>query len=567
MIKRIKELSKIFIKDYFQNLYIFNGDTKKINKKSVFTWLLIITIFAISFLSFKIINWLDAIGQAILFLKIYFPIIATIFMFQAILICSNVFFFSKVLEYILPLPIKPIELLIAKFNNVISITYCMELIFLAMPLFMYGIIAATSIIYFLTMIIVLIIFPIFLVTIISLIMLFVMQLTKFIKNKEIFQILVVIILSVVMSLSEGYLLNSIFNNNIIEIQTNENNDVENAQLNIEILNNKIDNLNDYFIVINPCISLLTNFKIINIILQLLKLILICAITFLIFIYFGKILYLKNILKNIAYINKKKNNKKIIKNKYKKNKIKKSYIKNEFKKIIKNPTFFIQCIFQYIFIILILLFIINLFMPMIIDIFQKDDSINKIGQNSFLLQAICIILGIIQIIFTLGNLSITAISREGKNAMFMKYIPVPLYKQFVWKNIPQITINTIAIIGMTVVIAINIPKVSILYYVLGILIAMLLNIINSFLMLIVDLRKPNLDWITETSPIKDNGNKLYQYVTTIIIILILTYFTKIFNNINIKISLLLILIILIVILLIINKYVKKNINKLFEKINN
>ena len=33
MIKKIKELSKIFIKDYLQNLYIFNKDTKKINKK------------------------------------------------------------------------------------------------------------------------------------------------------------------------------------------------------------------------------------------------------------------------------------------------------------------------------------------------------------------------------------------------------------------------------------------------------------------------------------------------------------------------------------------------------
>ena len=567
MIKKIKELSKIFIKDYFQKIYIFNEDTKKINKKSVFTWLLIITTFAIGFLSFKIINWLDMRGQAILFLKIYFPIIATIFMFQAILICSNVFFFSKDLEYILPLPIKPIELLIAKFNNVISITYCMELIFLAMPLFMYGIIAATSIIYFFTMILVLIIFPIFLITVVSLIMLFVIQLTKFIRNKDIFQILIVIILSVVMSLSEGYLLNSIFNNNIIEIQTNENNEVENAQVNIEILNNKIDNLNDYFVVINPCISLLTNLKIINIIWQLLKLILICAITFFIFIYFGKILYLKNILKNIAYINKKKNKKKIIKNKYKKNTIKKSYIKNEFKKIIKNPTFFIQCVFQYLFIILILLFIINLFLPTIINGLLEEDSINEIGKNNFALQVICIIVGIIQIIFTLGNLSITAISREGKNAMFMKYIPVPLYKQFVWKNIPQITINTIAIIAITVVLAMNIPQVSIWYYVAGILIAMLLNIINSFLMVIVDLKKPNLDWITETSPIKDNGNKLYQYVTTIIILLLLMYLTKVFNDVNIIISLLAILIIFIIILFIINKYVKNNINKLFEKINN
>ena len=566
MIKKIIELSKIFIKDFFQKLYIFNNDTKKINKKSAFAWLLIITVFAITFLSFKIISWLDKSGQAILFLKIYFPIIATIFMFQAILICSNVFFFSKDLEYILPLPIKPLELLIAKFNNVISITYSMELLFLAIPLLMYGIIVAPSIIYYLTMILVLILFPIFLITIISIIMLFVMQLTKFIKNKDIFQVLIVVIMSFVMGFTETYLLNSIFNDNIINVEANENNEAENAELNGEKLNNKLDKLNNYFIIINPCISLLTNFNIINLFLQLLKLILISIITFFMFIFFGKILYLKNLLKNVAYINKKKKKKKIIKNKYKKNKVKNSYIKNEFRKIIKNPTFFIQCIFQYIFIILILLFIINLFIPTFINNLQEDDLINKMGINKFALQSMGIIIGIIQIIFTLGNLSITSISREGKNAMVMKYIPVPLYRQFVWKNIPQILINMVAIIGMAVVIAINIPQISILYYLIGILIAMILNIINSFLMVVVDLRKPNLNWITETSALKDNGNKLYQYVTTIIIILLLIYLVKIFEDINIIISLSLITIILFIILFIINTLIKNNINKLFRKIN-
>ena len=70
MIKKIKELSKIFIKDYFQKINIYNEDTKKINKKSVITWLLLITILAISFLSYQIINFLDARGIAELFLKI-----------------------------------------------------------------------------------------------------------------------------------------------------------------------------------------------------------------------------------------------------------------------------------------------------------------------------------------------------------------------------------------------------------------------------------------------------------------------------------------------------------------
>ena len=442
----------------------------------------------------------------------------------------------------------------------------MEALFLAMPLIMYGIITVKPIIYYLTVILVLILFPIFLITIICIIMLFIMQLTKFIKNKDLFQILIVVILSFLLTSGVTYLLNSIFNDNIINTKTSENNENENVQVNTEILYNKLDKLNNYYIVINPCINLLNNFKLNNLLINLIKLILISTITFIIFIFLGKLLYLKNLLKNIAYINKKKNNKKIIKNKYKKNKIKKSYIKNEFKKIIKNPTFFTQCIFQYIFLIFILLLIFNLIMPAVIKNFQEEDIINKMGANNFELQCICTIIIVIQIIFTLGTLSLTAISREGRDAILMKYIPVSLYKQFLWKNIPQIIINIFAIIGMTVVVAINTPHISILYYMVGIIIAMLLNIINSFLMVVVDLRKPNLNWITETSAIKDNGNKLYQYVITIIIGLLFAYFMKIFEDVNIIISLSVIIGILFIILIIINNLIKKNINKLFEKIN-
>ena len=565
MVKKIKILSKIFIKDYFQNLYIFNKDTKKINKKSVAVWLAIISIITMGLLSFQIIDFLEKAGQEILFLKIYLLILATVFIFQAILVCTNVFYFSKDLEYILPLPIKPIELLISKFNNVISITYGMELLLLFVPLVIYGMLTVKPVLYYFMVPLVLLIFPVFLILIVSTIMLLIMQLTKFIKNKDIFQIIIVTILTFILTSAEIYAFNSIFGEKIINIENTQNIEIETAEISLQNLNNKIDKLNNYFIIINPCISLLTELNFNNIVIQILKLLLLNSIIFILFLFFGKILYLKNLLKNIAYINKKKNKKKIIKNKYKKNKIKVSYIKNEILKIIKTPTFFLQCIFQYIFIIIILLLILNMVFPIIIDNFIQEDYLNKLGKNDFSLQCICILLGVVQIIFTLGNISLTAISREGKNANFMKYIPVSMFKQFIWKSVPQIFCNSLLIIGLTFVVAINIPKISIIYYITSVVLAMILNIINSFIMLIVDLKNPNLDWITETSVLKDNKNKLYQYVLTILIVLMLLYFIKIFANIYIKISVSIILSILTGILIIIVLYIKKNINKLFKNI--
>ena len=569
MIKKIKKLSKIFIEDYFQKLNIYNKDTKKINKKSILLWLIIICAFIISYFSFKVINWLDVRGMGDIFLKIYLPIMAVIFIFQTILISTSIFYYSKDLEYILPLPIKPIELLIAKFINLIAIIYFYELIFLAIPLLFYGIVICRTILYFIAMFLVLILFPIIPVLFISIIMLFIMQLSKLIKNKDIFQIIIVIILTVIMTIGINYILISTFKDEIIKINSEEiiENNIQNIiKINNEKLNIKLENINKAFVFINPCINMLNNSKIFNIIFQTFKLLILEIILFIIFILIGKKLYLNNLLKNISSVNSKKNKNKKYKKNYKKNNIKKSYIKNEFRKIIKNPTFFIQCIFQNLFIIFIFILLLNLFIPIIVSEFKEENIIDKIGTDNFKLQIICMIVGIIQILYIFENLAITAISREGKNAVVMKYLPVDLYKQFIYKNIPSIIMNIIGSIAIILTIYLKLNNVPIYYAIIIFIISFIINIINSFCMLIVDLKKPNLDWNTESAALKNNGNKLYQYIIGIIIILLLTYFTKIFNNIKIIISIPIITIILLLILIIIIIYVKRNINKLFKQIN-
>ena len=201
MIKKIKLLTNIFFKDYYQNLNIINKKNK-LNKKSVFAWLLIIFIFALMYLSLKVISFLQNIGIPILFLKIYLPIMATIMITQLIPLICRIFYYSKDLEYILPLPVKTTEILIAKLNTVIIIMYLTEALFLLVPMIMYGMLEAQTISFFVSMIIALIFFPILFTTIISIIMLFVMKLSKLIKNQDIFQTAIVSILSFIIIFAE-----------------------------------------------------------------------------------------------------------------------------------------------------------------------------------------------------------------------------------------------------------------------------------------------------------------------------------------------------------------------------
>lgn len=53
-----------------------------------------------------------------------------------------------------------------------------------------------------------------------------------------------------------------------------------------------------------------------------------------------------------------------------------------------------------------------------------------------------ILALTEFLTSMLYIAPTAISRDGQNAIFMKYIPVPYYKQLVYKGIPNVVFGTI-----------------------------------------------------------------------------------------------------------------------------
>jgi len=558
-VKKIIALTKILCKDYFQRLPIYKF--KDSGQGKIFKICVATLILALTFLSFYIIDFLQKTPQPQIFLNAYLLIMAIIIMFQQVIASTDIYYFSKDLEYILPFPIKPVELLIARFNMLISLSYTSILAFVLIPVLLYGIIVAKSLLFYPSMLIVLLIFPIFFGLIISTIMLFIMKLTKIIKNKDVFQFIVTFIMMFILMNFGMHAINSIFSN---EEYFKEIGQEESINL-LGIINNKLENVNNYLLTINPSVKILTGTNIFKNLLELTKILLINIVGFIIFIFAGKLLYLKNILKNVQKINTGKIKKEKINYKYKKLNKNKSYIKNEFRQLIKVPTFFMQCIIPIILIVITVTAIVIAIYPSIVAILQTEEIAEQMPEFEFDINILTIIIIIIQLIFSFSNLSITAISRKGKNAFFIKYIPISLYKQFLYLNIPQIILNIFVSMIILGVAKYLIPQINIIYLFLMFIASILLNIINSFLMLVVDLRRPNLEWDNETDAIKQNKNKLYQYVLTIIIVLILIYFSSIFEKINLNFAIIIILFILIIILFLINKIIKNKINKIFNKI--
>lgn len=558
--KKIIDLTSIFLRDSYQNIDIINTKTYKINKKSVYVWMIAILFLALFFVSDKIIQFLVSRGQAEIFLNVYFLILAILMMFQTILVCTNIFYFSKDLELVLPLPITPVELLIAKFNTLICKLYISEIIFGIIPITMYGLLTNASTLFYLYELIVFAIFPIFLALIVSMIMMFVMKISKFIKNKDLFQIIMTLLLMVVLFAVEYKIMGSMITNE----QQIETADEQQVLEKIMEFNDKIKESNQYFLVVNPCVQMLTEANLSSI-LQIVKLFLINFITFILFILIGKITYLKDILKNTAYLTNKNNKKTNLQKKCKARNTRKSYIFKEFKSLFRNPMFFMQCIYPVLIWLITLTIMSFILIPKIELAFSSEEFRETIGEISFDITAVYLILGVIQILFMMSPASLTAISREGKNAMFMKYIPISFYKQFIYKGIPQVFINTISVIVVLGIIHYAIPSIEMMYIFMVFILAMLLNIINSYSMLIVDLLKPKLDWDTEYAVLKQNNNKIFQYVFTVFIILLLIYLNKILDDVSLVTSISVTGMVFTAVIVIINILGKIKQNKLFEKI--
>ena len=552
-IKKIKELTKIFAKESYQVLNIYNSKNKKLNIKSIFLWMVVIIVISIFYLSYQIINFLVSSGVPEVFLNFYLLILFIILSFQTILRIVNILFFSKSIKNILPLPISNMEILISKFGGLLFLSYVTELVFGLIPLFMYGMLAAKSLMYFLLMILVLAVFPIIIVSVFCIITLLLMKVFNFIKNPNIIEAVVTIILLILIIFMEQKSLNN------LSIQSEE------GQQNITT--ETYLKTTSYFLVINPSIEILAeNGNVIDIITNFLKIIGYNIVAFGIFLIIGKKLYFKLLLKCNNYEKNKKDKIIILKDKYKNKSVLRTYLKRDLMNLFKNGTFFIQTVFPVIIILITMILIGTVMIPIIDTTIQNDENIkNSLASITINTEVIGIILCVAQILFSISSLSLTAISREGRDAILIKYLPVDLYKQFKYKNIPQVVLNILVSIVILGLVYYFIPSIGILNILLLFILLLFINLINSYLMLITDLRRPMLNWDSEQSVIKKNDNKVFQYFLMIIMVLIILYFANIFKNINLTLGIIIEIILFSIIFIIIDRLVKKNCKKLFNKI--
>lgn len=492
-------LTKIFLKSSIQKITEQNGisDVRKKSKAQITLYVLLFAylIGIMWFLSTKMINVLKEINAEAVFIDLVFMMVFFLNILQTVFSSINLLYFSKDTDSILTLPLKPYQIILARTNVMIILEFAVNMLIGLVPLIIYGVKLNCGALYYVSVIIGLLLLPILPIIIISLISMVIMSFSKITKNKNKFQLfttLLMLVLVIAFSVATTKIDS--------ETMTNE----QMAQT-LTSAGGFTEMLKTYFPTFGFLVNSVHSNNILTIIFETIKTI---AITFLgiaIYLLCAQKLYFKGLIGSLYSGEKAKKGK--VKIKAKSRRLGTTYVLKEFKTLIRNPVYLVQCLLPaLIFPVLIVALI----------FIMSDEELKEITNSLVLMLNFnkpLILMGLVAIMQFFAMfiyVSITAISREGKNATFMKYIPVPLYKQYMYKIIPNILMNifsTLIVLGVArYLLPIQITDLIIVFAV-----SILMNISLSMLCLIMDLKRPKLQWNTEYAVVKQNMNLVFPMI--------------------------------------------------------
>lgn len=548
---KVIKLTKIFLKNSFSNMDARMGISTK-SKSKIIVYGLLFLYFAglIIFLGYNLLDGLIAIHQETIFVGMILFMIFGLAIIQTIFSSINILYFTKDSEYLLPLPLKPYQIILARTNVMLIAEYVIIFLIGFIPLVMYGILTGAGIVYYLTMILAVILVPILPVLLISMLVMFIMSFAKLTKNRNRFQLFAtLLVLAIIIAIS-------ISTSGMKQDLTNE----EMAQMVVQA-NGMIELVKGYVPTVDYLMEALTTNSLFTAIVEVLKTLGITIIGFIVYMLIAQKIYFKGLVGNLFGGGASSSNKEINQKEYRNSKLYKSYVGKEFKNMARNPVFLMQCLIPAVLIPIIMVVVVYAGLNSDgMGLEQITQMVQQMPTNTFFIA--CIILGVIQFFTMFIYISITAISRDGENAVFMKYIPVSLYKQYMYKIIPNIIMNIVTII-ITLGMAEYLLRLPAITLIALFIVATIMGILQSIAMIIVDLKRPKLNWDSEYAVAKQNLNLVFPVLLAMVNIVILVGFVYLLKDINVYIGMGLLGILYIVVTFVTNKYLY---NKQYELAN-
>lgn len=468
----------------------------------VFAILIPSFMFGIGFLTATLLGVLKQLGQEGVILSWGIAINSTIVFVFGIFYVISTFYFSSDVEMLLPLPLKPRQIMGAKFLVVTIYEYFTTAVFF-LPLWItYGISMGCGLLFYLYGLIVYLLMPVTPLAAASVIIMVVMRVTNLSKYKDTVKILggmIGLFIGVGINIVMQNIMGPMSQEKVMEL-------IQKGDNSLVILTSGI------FPTARWGAQAMINYGKLSGLFNILVYAGFSILIYLIILWLGQLIFLRGVMGLSETGSKRsKSNSLELEKEAVKGSVIGTYALLEFKLLLRTPIYFINCvIINFLWPVFLILPLI--FQPAEVNVIQELSKIlSKPGMEG-------IILGgsfAAALFFSATNgTASTSISREGQQLFVKKYLPVSYKQQLIAKILPGFILGYVSVLIM-VLLAVFMFKMPIWLGLLILLVGWLPVLFTCLTGLLIDVYNPKLDWDSEQKAVKQNVNVLYNMLAGII----------------------------------------------------
>lgn len=439
-----------------------------------------------------------------------------VFVFGIFHVLSS-FYFANDIENLLPLPVRPRQIVGAKFLVVVLWGYLLLCFSFLSLLIYYGIRQGSGVLYYLYGLIILIFMPIMPLALGALLVMLIMRVTNLTRYRELLKIIggtFAVLLGLTVSFSMQRL-NQITPEEIGEL-------LQAGSNSLALLQTKL------FPTVKWAVQALLHFEIAAGLTNLLIFIGLSVAIFAALLFLAELIYFKG----VVGISESSSRRHVVREDDLHRLVKQrsaltSYLLNEIRLLVRTPVYFLNCVLMNFLWPLFLIFSF-VFVPdegstagMLASLADVVNDPNQMGT------VLGVVLAVLAFVGGSNGITATSISREGQELYVKHYIPVSYSKQIIAKLLSGIVIGYAGVVVMIVPLSILLKAP--LYFVAILLILGLLPLtLTSMAGLLFDLFNPKLEWDSEQKAVKQNVNVFYSILFSTVIAIIMIAVTFVFK---------------------------------------
>ena len=408
-----------------------------------------------------------------------------IFIFGVFYVIS-VMYHADDVQLLLALPVRPYQILGARFLTLVIYEYIFESFILLPILVVYGIKSGADAAYIAYAVILFAILPVIALSMAAALVMLVMRFTSFGKNKQAFKFvggIIALVLAIGLNLGLQSAANSFTQEQLMALATDSS--------------SLVGVVERIFPGIGFASQALLHSATLSGLWNLLLFILCSAVAAGIFLLLGQLLYFKGLAGvseaagrrralSAAELGKSTAGTSAVR----------SYIAKELRMLTRSPIAFLNCVaMNFIWPVLVLV--------MMISGNGSLSTVSGMVGNFSPSGIVAVLVGISAFVSCGNGITSTTISREGRSMYFMKYIPLPVEKQLKAKLYTGMLLSGVGVLLVTVL------AVALGVGILPALVALALSVValtaGSLVGLLIDAARPKLNWVNEQQAIKQNLN--------------------------------------------------------------